>query len=76
MRKLIFKKLLAGEFDKSKNLDGQLRNMMEHFGWMTQRYTPDELVKIRPMILEGYFYEGSSEWIKDIKLALKELGRI
>lgn len=75
MKKLTFKKLLAGEFDKSKSLDGQLRNMMEHFGWVTQPLGPDELVKMRPVVLEGYFYEGSSEWNKDIRQALKNLGR-
>jgi len=73
-----FRRLLAGEYDDARHVtlkkDQELLDEMRSFGWWPYS---SPLSKENPG--SGHrlnFSEGSAEWKKDIRLALKNLDRI
>ena len=77
MRRLTFKRLLAGEYDDGRHVtlkeDKELLSEMRSIGWWPfsrplSKHNPG------PGIRENH-KEGSQEWRKDIRICLEKLNR-
>lgn len=77
MKKLTFKRLLAGEYDDARHVtlkvDEKLLKEMRSIGWWPYSRP---LYKNNRGIGRPDYMEGSTEWKKDIRIALTNLSRM
>lgn len=75
-----FKKLLSNHYKSITDLDEELWTTMKKTFWWSLTLTNDDKDAAFKSVSGNFYvkniYENSSEWHKDIRACLKELGRL